>query len=42
MSTEKENNLFRINEFMLLELQTYNGSYSLVEGQIGRVDGNFH
>jgi len=42
MINEKENGLFRVNEYMLLSVQEYNGTYSILEGQIGRVDGNFH
>ena len=41
-SVMNEKNLIRVNDYLVLSLSTYNGVFSILEGTIGRVDGDFH
>ena len=42
MEKENEKNLIRINDYLVLSLNNYKGNYSVLEGNIGREDGNYH
>lgn len=42
MEKENEKNLIRINDYLVLSLNNYNGTYSILEGNVGREDGNYH
>ncbi|MEN6321167.1 MAG: hypothetical protein ABFD82_20800 [Syntrophaceae bacterium] len=42
MEKENEKNLIRINDYLVLSLNSYNGTFSILEGNIGREDGKYH